>query len=403
MTTGTPDAPEIMDALVTALDRLHALRLLASVLDRALDPPEARATLLEVAADLTDADVVAVLGPDDVRATAGADATGVLERAAAAAATTPPGRVAVLDGGTTVVQVPPDPDGDLRAVVVSRTAGPPFGTGEVDLVDVVVATAVMARTIWRLHTTAVERAAVAREHEAASTIAQAVLAPVPPAVRGLDVAARSEPASVAGGDLYAFAERDGALWFAVGDVAGKGLPAAVVMSRVIAECLAAFTGEDAGDVEAAARRVDRGLHDWLVEVGRFVTLAVGHVDPASGLARVCNAGHSPVLLGTPGRAEVLPATSPPLGVLPDLPHGVREVVLAPGDTLWFGSDGLVEQEDAAGAMLGYERFAALCGRCSQGTAAGSLAAVLDAVAAHGRGVQQSDDRTLVVVRREARA
>jgi serine phosphatase RsbU (regulator of sigma subunit) len=390
-----------MDALVTALDRLHALRLLASVLDRALDPPEARATLLAIASDLTDADVVAVLGPDDVRATAGADAAGVVERAAAAAATTAPGRVAVLDGGTTVVQVPAEPDDDLRAVVVARPAGPPFGTGDLDLVDVVVATAVMARTIWRLHTTAVERAAVAREHEAASTVAQAVLAPAPPVVPGLDVAARSVPAHVAGGDLYAFAGRDGGLWFAVGDVAGKGLPAAVVMSRVIAECLAAFSSVEPGDVEAATQRIDRAVHDWLVDIRRFVTLAVGHVDPVSGVARVCNAGHSPVLLGSGAHLDVLRATSPPLGVLPDLAHAVREVVLAPGDTLWVGSDGLVEQEDAAGAMLGYDRFAALCARCARGTAAGSLAAVLDAVAAHGRGVAQSDDRTLVVVRREA--
>ncbi|UCN14664.1 serine/threonine-protein phosphatase [Cellulomonas iranensis] len=401
MTTGTPDAPEIMDALVTALDRLHALRLLASVLDRALDPTQARARLLAIAADLTDADVVAVLGPDDVRAADPDAATGVVARAAAAAAATAPGRVAVLDGGSTVVQVPAEPDDDLRGVVVSRTAGPPFGTGELDLVDVVVATAVMARTIWRLHATAVERAAVAREHEAASTVAQAVLAPAPPVVPGLDVAARSVPAHVAGGDLYAFAERDGGLWFAVGDVAGKGLPAAVVMSRVIAECLAAFTSVESGDVEAATQRVDRDVHDWLVDIRRFVTLAVGHVDPASGVARVCNAGHSPVLLGAGGRVTPLRATSPPLGVLPGLAHAVREVRMAPGDTLWVGSDGLVEQEDATGGMLGYDRFAALCARWSRGTAADGLAAVLDAVAAHGRGVAQSDDRTLVVVRREA--
>ena len=67
----------------------------------------------------------------------------------------------------------------------------------------------------------------------ASELAQAVLSTDPPRVPGAEVYARCVPAHLAGGDFFTLAPRDGALWFAVGDVAGKGLPAAMIMTRAV--------------------------------------------------------------------------------------------------------------------------------------------------------------------------
>ncbi len=185
--------------------------------------------------------------------------------------------------------------------------------------------------------------------------------PPPTAECPVEIFAVMEPAREVGGDLYDFfPTEDGRLAFAIGDVSGKGIAAAMFMART-KNLLRVVTGllrHGAGmaDPGTIVSRVNRELcedNDMMM----FVTLLFGIIDPRAGLISFCNAGHDPAYkLGPDGVTAVKGPQGIALGVSPAFQFGAGELRLAPGEALYLYTDGITEAMAPDDAMFGKERL-----------------------------------------------
>ena len=204
----------------------------------------------------------------------------------------------------------------------------------------------------------------------------------------LDVHAISIPARAFTGDFYFVRRADRRLLFALGDVAGKGLNAAVFMAMIQEELERTSCDDPSSDMMR--------LHTFLkplIPLNRFATAVAGHVSD-EGVIKLANAGHCPpLLLRADGRVEEIASTGPVLGVLSSSQWRTFETTLLPGESLVLYSDGVIETRSKDGEEFGTGRLiAALNGNDSE-TIAGN---VLKAVRQYGR---TEDDLTLLVIRR----
>lgn len=198
------------------------------------------------------------------------------------------------------------------------------------------------------------------------------------------------------GDFW-FARRIGStLWFAIGDVAGKGAASAVWMAMILEE-LDAMIVPAAQPKEpcAVVRRLDNVLRNEM-PANRFATLAVGRLE-VDGALTLANAGHPPLMIAREsGGVDRFPSNGPPVGILPDRCWGVRNTTLEPGDLLVGYTDGMPEARRIDGSDLGIDGTAILaaCGRGRDARdAASRIAAELT------RTALVEDDVTLFVLRR----
>jgi sigma-B regulation protein RsbU (phosphoserine phosphatase) len=209
----------------------------------------------------------------------------------------------------------------------------------------------------------------------------------------------SLPARSFTGDFYsAMSARDGGLVFALGDVAGKGLDAAVMMAML----------QEQLELLVAERRDPRvadlvaAIHEVASEEmpsNKFATLVVGRLCN-EGYVRMVNAGHAPpVILRADGAIETIGSTGPVVGLIRGSAWRVHDAMLAPGDSLILYSDGVTEAESPEEQELGVEGVrVALLGH--EGADAATLVRhVLDAAVRHRGGAPQADDTTVMVVRR----
>jgi sigma-B regulation protein RsbU (phosphoserine phosphatase) len=194
---------------------------------------------------------------------------------------------------------------------------------------------------------------VDHELSLARDIQQGLLPPEPLDVPGFRVAGVAVASSEVGGDYYDFSGTAERAWLAIGDVAGHGLSAALLMASMrTAVRLLLDTDTDPADVAA---RLDRVL---LLESlpSQFVSAVLCVVDLRTGTLRYCNAGHHPPLhLSTDGTAELI-GGGRPLGILAGSEYRSREVTLAPGDVVVFYTDGLVEEPGRDGEEFGIGRL-----------------------------------------------
>jgi len=233
----------------------------------------------------------------------------------------------------------------------------------------------------------------AREEMRDAVAAQNALLPKIPRIAGCDVAMAWQPAREVSGDYLDLIPLGGSqLGIAVGDVAGKGVAAALVMSNLQA-AVRAVAPEEAAP-ERLLQRINRTTCRN-VPGNRFITLFYGVLEGRR--LRYSNAGHpAPVLVRADGTAIRLAADGAVLGVLPDWTYEAAEVELRAGDRLVLFTDGIVEAENAAGAEFGEERLleAVQAHRAENATALKQR--LMDAVSGFaGAGLQ--DDATLVVV------
>ncbi|KZE42889.1 PP2C family protein-serine/threonine phosphatase [Microbacterium sp. T32] len=391
----------LTEALIASQDRQLAVEALARINLRGTASDDTLALLLDRALSITDSRQVVLFERGEVALVRGDHADldvhvrlveDVLRSAADDA-------VRAVAADTAVVAVL-DPEGeDDQHIAFFRSSDRPFSTSDVPLIEAIVSAIGIMLAFRELHRHEFERAVVEREHQLASVLAQSVISTEPPPSTGVDVAARTVPAALTGGDFYVFGRSTGSLWFAVGDVAGKGLPAAMLMTRAVAACRIAFLTRPDDSVVDVFQRIEDELFDHLDDVGVFITLAVGVLQEDTGEVSLVNAGHSPVLrIGAD--AETVKASVPPLGIVRGRVPRVWSTVLGPDDVLVIGSDGLVEQTDPDGEQFGYARFADLCASADRGDSAGFVSTVFDAVQDFARGAAPSDDATLMVVRRE---
>ena len=239
-----------------------------------------------------------------------------------------------------------------------------------------------------------------RELDEARRIQAALLPQALPAIPGYSLAAHWQPAREVAGDYYdVLPLAAGRVALCIADVAGKGMPAALLMSNLQAT-VKAFA---AGDPEPAelCRRVNRAFAGNLAP-GRFITLVYARLDVASGRLTYANAGHNPPLvLGVAGTVDWLAEGGPLLGPFAeaDFVEGVCE--LRPGDRLVLYTDGVTEAQDKAGEMYGEDRLRDALQGALHLDAAALQDCLLDSVRAFC-GDEFDDDATVLVVGADAR-
>jgi sigma-B regulation protein RsbU (phosphoserine phosphatase) len=210
-----------------------------------------------------------------------------------------------------------------------------------------------------------------------------------------DLTARGSltPAKEVGGDLFDYYIREEKLFFCIGDVCGKGVPAAMVMA-VTHSILRMLSEQE----EAPARIVGELNREACRNnaSGTFVTLFLGVLDLSTGLLRYCNAGHDrPVLVGD--SVEELPAlANVPVGVFDDVTYQEQEAMVAPGSLLFLYTDGVTESMDAGRRQFGRERLLAALAASPRKPEALIRAVGADIRAFAGE-AEQSDDLTMLAV------
>lgn len=215
--------------------------------------------------------------------------------------------------------------------------------------------------------------------------------------RRFELAALLEPAREVGGDFYDFFMVDAhRLFFIIGDVSGKGLPASLFMavSKSLAKSAALRPGMGLADMIATANReTSRENPENL-----FVTAVAGLLDADSGELELCVAGHdAPWRVGAQAALRLQLDGGPPLCVLDDFPYPVGRSRLAPGEALVLHTDGVTEALDAQGSQYGSQRLAAVLAR-TRSDAHGLRDALHADVRRFVGSTEASDDLTLLVLR-----
>ncbi|MGE5362136.1 MAG: PP2C family protein-serine/threonine phosphatase [Bacteroidales bacterium] len=239
---------------------------------------------------------------------------------------------------------------------------------------------------------------LAREELEAGRAVQMALMPEPaPALPGWQIWLFTRPANDVGGDLVDFLRIDPQRAFVVlGDVAGKGLPAALLMAKLQAT-VRGLAPEFTSLPEIGAR-VNRILNrDGLPN--RFATLVYLEVSPTAGRVRILNAGHMPPIVVRGSTIAELQRGSFALGMMPDAPYEEQSTELASGDTLVAYSDGATEAMNAEGDFFGDDRFLALLTSISAVPLADAGARLVGAVDAFVGTARPHDDLSLVLLRR----
>lgn len=257
----------------------------------------------------------------------------------------------------------------------------------------------MTANLRRHQAELLEKERIEADLAVARDIQMRLLPQAPPRVRGLDIAGVSIPSREVGGDLFSFLVLpNGALGVALGDVSGKSVPAALLMSNVLASLKA--HAQHGAPAHESLTSINRLLCEDIL-FGKFVTLFHGVIDPARGEIRYASAGHNPPLVvSATGEAAWLREAWIPLGIQPDAVYKGASAPLSAGDTIVITSDGVTEAETTADAeeMFGEERLLATVTALRGASASEIVQGIVDAVRAFARGAPQSDDVTIVVVK-----
>ncbi len=251
----------------------------------------------------------------------------------------------------------------------------------------------------RLEQERIERERIEQELLVARRIQRALLPKDVPTVSGWEISPYYQPAREVGGDFYDFLPlADGRLGLVIGDVSGKGVPAAVLMASTRSVLRAvAQRALMPGQVLAEANEVLSAD----VPPSMFVTCFYGILDPSSGRFHYANAGHNLPYWRHDDLASEMRATGMPLGLLPGMHYEEKEAILGPGDAVLFYSDGLVEAHNAEGEMFGDSRLQSFVTNHSVSGESLITELLVELANFTGADGEQEDDITLLTLRRSA--
>ena len=238
------------------------------------------------------------------------------------------------------------------------------------------------------------------ELQVASQIQRAMLPVELGSPDGYEVEAFQLMCRQVGGDLYHSLTRpDGKYLFALGDISGKGVPAALAMSAALV--LIGLLGEIGGDLERFARL----LHGQLFQsfpTERFLTLFIGELDSETGKLRYVNAGHEPpLIISTDGTLKDLPSTGMAMAMIEEPLFSVAEVDLAPGDLLAIFTDGITEATIDGENFLGLDPIKELLQRDHDKPLTSIQKDFISLVQDYLKGEPTSDDITFLLLKRNA--
>jgi sigma-B regulation protein RsbU (phosphoserine phosphatase) len=240
--------------------------------------------------------------------------------------------------------------------------------------------------------------AMAKEMQQAALIQQRLLPATAPSVEGLDIAAKAVASRHVGGDYYDFIHfPDGRVAMMVGDVAGKGMPAALLMSSLQARVHVLI--EDGDDLGDKLRRLNKSTCGNCPD-NRFITFFLCVADPKTNQLAYASAGHNPpVVVRAGGGYDMLTGGGVILGIMPKAAYEQSETQFGPGDILVLFSDGVTEAPDPEDQEFGEERLAKLVASMRDRPAREIVEEIHKAVAVYTQGAPPADDITVLVARR----
>ncbi|MBR6175270.1 MAG: SpoIIE family protein phosphatase [Bacteroidales bacterium] len=256
----------------------------------------------------------------------------------------------------------------------------------------------LVRNLLKLNEIQIKEQHIEDELAIASTIQQALLpsGKLNPSIHSIDIKGLQIPAKFVGGDLYDYYVRDNKLLFCVGDVSGKGVPAALLMT--ISHSLFRTVSAREDHPEQIMETLNSSISDNNPDI-MFITMFLGVMDLSTGTIRYCNAGHNPPIVIRNGQAELL-STEPSLllGVEMNAQYTANELTLLPGDTLFLYTDGLTEAENIRKELFGERRALETAAISGALTASEQMERMQQAVHTFVDGAEQSDDLTMLVIR-----
>jgi phosphoserine phosphatase RsbU/P len=220
-----------------------------------------------------------------------------------------------------------------------------------------------------------------------------------PAIAGLEIAGMMRPARGVSGDYYDYIPINAhTIQLVIADVAGKGVPAALLMSATAA-AMQLEANQDRNLLEMVGR-LNTGIHSVSEDGERYVTLLLAELDAQERKLRYVNCGHNPALLFRAQTGEVtrLNSSCAPIGISPQNSCELACADLTPGDVLVFYTDGVTEAENQSGEELGTDRLSDLVRRGSSSSAEALMTDIFDTAADFCSGVGFNDDVTVLVVK-----
>ncbi|HSB33284.1 MAG TPA: PP2C family protein-serine/threonine phosphatase, partial [Nitrospirota bacterium] len=272
--------------------------------------------------------------------------------------------------------------------------GKPFDQDDLELFIALSGMAAIALENAKMHRSLMEKQRLVKDMEFARTVQESFLPQKPPEVQSYSFSSHYTPALEVGGDFFDFVRlgktRTGIV---IGDVSGKGVPAALYMAKLGSDMRTlAFT--ERKPAEALVK-----LNDLLAERSRrgmFATLLYMELDSASGTLEISNAGHLPPIIKRHDGSlnKLATAGGAPLGMVPGMKFGQETAQLGRGDTVILYTDGIVESMNAKEELYGYGRFEALIRKSPSDPDALKTAIIGDVNRFTGLSAQH-DDMTLV--------
>ncbi len=309
----------------------------------------------------------------------------------------------LLPGARYLLGVPIEVESGARGLLAvgdkeSRRGVGPFLSSDRRTLSLFANQAALALENARLHLQALEKERLEREMHLASEIQRQILPKGSPVVPGFELIGWYRPARQVGGDYYdLFRREDGRVGLVVGDVSGKGMPAALLVSTLHSglRLLLDQTGFGPAMLERLSRHISESS-----AANKFITMLLAELTPETGVLHYMNAGHNPgILLRRDGTAEELTPGGVPLGLIPGARYQSRAVTLGPGDLVCLYSDGITEAASPEDEEYGMERLIDLLRAERERTLGGLIEAIIQAVGDFSQGLPQGDDQTVVLLRR----
>jgi phosphoserine phosphatase RsbU/P len=218
-----------------------------------------------------------------------------------------------------------------------------------------------------------------------------------PTIAGLDIAGMMQPVRGVSGDYYDYIPIDAhTTQIIIADVAGKGVPAALLMSATAAAMR--FEANRERNILEQVERLNTGIHS-VSDDDRYVTLLLAEIDVQKRTIQYVNCGHNPALLfrATTGTLARLISSCPPIGISPEESCELASVDLSPGDVVVFYTDGVTEAENPFGGEFGIQRLSEVVRRGSSRSAEELMVDIYNTTADFC-GDHFNDDVTILVVK-----
>jgi serine phosphatase RsbU (regulator of sigma subunit) len=271
-----------------------------------------------------------------------------------------------------------------------------FSQDDIKFLDLLSLDACLAIENARLFKEALEKERIEKELEVAATIQKMILPKTIPQVDGFEITGVSVPTTQVGGDYYdVISLPDGKIALAIADAAGKGVPAALLVSTLQA-CLHAYL-ESNLKLEELMQKVNRVIFRSSTE-NKFITFFIGILDPFSKKLQIVNAGHYPPLLIRKNNLTKMPTTGVVLGCIESVPFICKEFELESNDVLVMFTDGITEASNSSHGAYGDERLEKLILEFNGHSAEYLKEAIYKDVRAFAGGAEQSDDITMLILK-----